>query len=129
MTHILVIEDEVKLARFLELELNYQGYEVSVAYDELTAMIATQKLRLDLIILDWMMPTLSHWEICHNLRSHAHNVPIILLATKEKLSDNYVEVGADDFVCKPFDIEELLVKVYTHLHRTQQVDAIDKSTT
>lgn len=125
MTHILLVEDEVKLARSLELELNYQGYEVSVAYDGLTAMIATQKLPLDLIILDWMIPTLSDGEICQRLRSHAHNVPIILLATKEKLSDNHVEVGADDFVCKPFDIEELLAKIYTHLHRTQPADAVD----
>jgi len=113
MTHILLVEDEVKLARFLELELNYQGYQVSVAYDELTAMIAMQKLRLDLIILDWTIPGLSKWEICHRLRSYAHNVPIILLVTQDKLSDNYVD--ADDYVYKPFDIEELLAKVCNHL--------------
>lgn len=126
MTHILLVEDEVKLARFLELELHYQGYQVSIAYDGLTAMIATQKLRLDLIILDWMIPGLSKWEICHHLRSHAHNTPIILLVTKDKLSDNHVDVGADDFVCKPFEIEELLVKVYNHLPRTQPADTVEQ---
>lgn len=62
MTHILLVEDEVKLARFLELELNYQGYQVSVAYDGLTAMIAARQLQLDLIILDGKIPGLSAWK-------------------------------------------------------------------
>ncbi|BAT54336.1 Response regulator receiver domain protein CheY [Nostoc sp. NIES-3756] len=120
MTHILLAEDEVKLAQFLELELNYQGYQVSVAYDGLTAMIATQKLQLDLIILDWMIPSLSGWEICHSLRSHANNIPIILLCHKHQLRDNYIDVGADDYLCKPFEVEELLAKVCTHLSKKQQ---------
>lgn len=124
MTHILLIEDEVKLARFIELELNYQGYEVGVAYDGLTALTAAQKLRLDLIILDWMLPGLSSREIYRRLRSTGNRVPIILLTAKDEVSDHVagLDTGADDYVVKPFSIEELLAKVSFHLRVTQKID-------
>lgn len=135
MTHILLVEDEVKLARFLELELNYQGYQVSIAYDGLTAIMAARKLHLDLIILDWTVAGLPGWEICHHLRSHANHVPIILLTTKDETSDSLspsvghrfsgLDTDADDYVVKPFNVEELLAKVCTHLQKSQQTDAAD----
>ncbi|MBD2346827.1 response regulator [Anabaena subtropica FACHB-260] len=135
MTHILLVEDEVKLARCLELELNYQGYQVSIAYDGLTAMMAARKLQLDLIILDWTVAGLSGWEICRRLRSTANNVPIILLTTKDETIDGSrptighgiagLDADADDYVVKPFNLEELLAKICTHLQRTQQADAAD----
>ncbi len=128
MTHILLVEDEVKLARFLELELNYQGYQVSVAYDGLTAMIAAGQLQLDLIILDWKIPGLSAWEICHRLRNSAKNIPIILLTVKDEVTARIagLDASAADYVVKPFNIEELLTKVCSHLRKTQQADAADK---
>jgi len=127
MTHILLVEDEVKLARFVELELNYQGYQVSVAYDGLTAITAVQKLHPDLVILDWMLPGLSGLEICRRLRSTDDQVPIILLTAKDEASDRIaaLDAGADDYVVKPFSVEELLDRVRTNLHRIKKTDAAD----
>ncbi|MBD2357091.1 response regulator transcription factor [Tolypothrix sp. FACHB-123] len=127
MTHILLVEDEVKLARFLELELNYEGYQVSVAYDGLTAITAAQKLHPDLVILDWMLKGLSGYETCHRLRSINEQVPIILLTVKDETSDRIVglDADADDRIVKPFCIEELVVIIRTHLRRTQRTNAAD----
>ncbi|MDZ7958369.1 MAG: response regulator transcription factor [Aulosira sp. DedQUE10] len=127
MTHILLIEDEVKLARSVELELNYEGYQVSVAYDGLTAITAVQKLHPDLVILDWMLPGLSGCEICRRLRSTDEQVPIIVLTTKDEASDRIaaLDAGANDYVVKPFSSEELLVTVNTHLCKIKQKEATD----
>ncbi|MCC5599895.1 response regulator transcription factor [Nostoc sp. CHAB 5714] len=127
MTHILLVEDEVKLARFVELELNYEGYQVSIAYDGLTALTAVRKLHLDLVILDWMLPGLSGLEICRCLRSIADKVPIILLTVKDEVSDRIagLDAGADDYLVKPFSVDELLARVGAHLRRSQQVDGAD----
>jgi DNA-binding response OmpR family regulator len=127
MTHILLVEDEVKLARFVELELNYEGYQVSIAYDALTALTAARKLHLDLVIVDWMLPGLSGLEICRRLRSIGDKVPIILLTVKDEVSDRIagLDAGADDYLVKPFSVDELLARVGTHLRRNQQVDGAD----
>ncbi|MEA5504604.1 response regulator transcription factor [Halotia wernerae UHCC 0503] len=127
MTHILLVEDEVKLARFVELELSYEGYQVSVAYDGLTALTAARELHPDLIILDWMLPGLSGLEICRRLRSTGDKVPIVLLTAKDEVGDRVagLDAGADDYVIKPFSVEELLARVRAHLRRNQEADAAD----
>ena len=127
MTHILLIEDEVKLARFVELELNYEGYQVSIAYDGLTALTAARELHLDLVILDWMLPGLSGSEICRRLRSIVDKVPIILLTVKDEISDRIagLDAGADDYLVKPFSIDELLARVGAHLRRSKQPESAD----
>ncbi|WP_445634342.1 Two component transcriptional regulator, winged helix family [Nostoc sp. DSM 114161] len=128
MTHILLIEDEVKLARFIESELNYEGYQVSIAYDGLTGLTAARELHLDLVILDLMLPGFSGLEICHRLRSISNEVPIILLTIKDEVSDRItgcLDAGADDYVVKPFSIDELLARVRTHLRRRDRVDTAD----
>lgn len=119
MTHILLVEDEVKLTRFIELELNYEGYQVSVAYDGLTAIMATQALQLDLVIVDETLPGRSGLEICHRLRSIDEQVPIILLIAKETMSDRItaLDTAVTDYVIKPFNIEELLTTVNTYLRK------------
>lgn len=125
MTHILLVEDEVKLARFIELELNYEGYQVSVAYDGLTALTAARELHLDLVILDLMLPGLSGLEICRSLRSIVDKVPIILLTVKDEVSDRIagLDTGANDYLIKPFSADELLARVGTHLQRSHQISA------
>ncbi len=127
MTHILLVEDEVKLARFIELELSYEGYQVSVAYDGLTALTAARELYLDLIILDWMLPGVSGLEICRRLRATGDKVPIILLTAKDEVSDRVagLDAGADDYVVKPFRLEELLARVRAHLRRSKETDSAD----
>lgn len=127
MTHILLVEDEVKLARFIELELNYEGYQVSVAYDGLTGLAAARELRLDLVILGWILPGLPGLEISRRLREMGNQVPIILLHAKDEVSDRTatLDAGADDYLVKPFSIEELLAIVRIHLQKKQNTQAAE----
>ncbi|EGJ29765.1 MULTISPECIES: response regulator transcription factor [Moorena] len=122
--HILVVEDETKLAQFIELELKYEGYEVSVAYDGLAGLGAARESNPDLVILDWMLPGISGPEICRRLRTTGNQVPIILLTAKDEVSDRVsgLDAGADDYVVKPFSVEELLARVRAHLRRNQTED-------
>ncbi len=124
MVHILVVEDEVKLARFIELELSYEGYQVSVTHDGLAGLVAARESHPDLVILDWMLPGLSGLEICRRLRATGDKVSIILLTAKDEVSDRVVglDAGADDYLVKPFSIEELLARVRAHLRRTHEED-------
>jgi DNA-binding response OmpR family regulator len=122
--HILVVEDELKLARFVELELGYEGYKVTVIHDGLTGLTTARESQHDLLILDWMLPGLSGLEICRRLRTNGDQVPVILLTAKDEVSDRVagLDAGADDYVLKPFSVEELLMRVRSHLRRTQEVD-------
>jgi DNA-binding response OmpR family regulator len=124
-THILLVEDEVKLARFVELELSYEGYQVSVAHDGLAGLTLAREKNPDLVILDWLLPGLPGLEVCRRLRSTGNKVPIILLTAKDEVSDRVagLDAGADDYVVKPFSVEELLARVRAHLRRTQEEDA------
>lgn len=123
-SHILVVEDEAKLARFIELELQYEGYRVSVAADGLAGLAAVRESHPDLVILDWMLPGISGLEICRRLRATGDKVPVILLTAKDEISDRVagLDAGADDYVVKPFSVEELLARVRTQLRRNQQDD-------
>ncbi|MBW4641103.1 MAG: response regulator transcription factor [Gloeocapsa sp. UFS-A4-WI-NPMV-4B04] len=122
--HILVVEDEVKLARFVELELSYEGYQVSVTHDGLSGLTAAREFHPDLVVLDWMLPGLSGLEICRRLRATGDKVPIILLTAKDEISDRVVglDAGADDYLIKPFSIEELLARIRAHLRRNHEED-------
>jgi DNA-binding response OmpR family regulator len=123
--NILLVEDEAKLARFVELELTYEGYNISVANDGLTGLTMARESPPDLVILDWMMPGMTGIEVCRRLRATGSKVPIILLTAKDEVSDRVtgLDAGADDYVVKPFSIEELLARVRAHLRRTQESDA------
>ncbi|MBD2386955.1 response regulator transcription factor [Cylindrospermum sp. FACHB-282] len=122
--HILLVEDEVKLARFVELELISEGYKISVAHDGMTGLTLARESSPDLAILDWMLPGLSGVEICRRLRATGNSVPVILLTAKDEVCDRVagLDAGADDYVVKPFSIEELLARIRAHLRRTQEPD-------
>jgi DNA-binding response OmpR family regulator len=121
---ILVVEDEVKLAQFIELELKYEGYEVTVVNDGLSGLSAARESHPDLIILDWMLPGISGLELCRRLRQTGDRVPVVLLTAKDEIGDRVagLDAGADDYVVKPFSVEELLARVRAHLRRTQEED-------
>ena len=121
---ILLVEDEVKLARFLELELTSEGYQITVAHEGIEGLTIARENSFDLLMLDWMVPGLSGIEICRRLRSTGNKVPIILLTAKDEVADRVagLDAGADDYVVKPFSIEELLARVRSNLRRTQEVD-------
>ena len=115
---ILVVEDESKIARFLELELKHEGYEVEIAYDGRSGLEKAQKGDIDLIILDLMLPLMSGIEVCRRIRKFS-DIPIIMLTAKDDISDKVtgLDSGADDYVTKPFAIEELLARIRVALKR------------
>ncbi len=122
--HILLVEDEIKLARFIELELQSEGYRVSVAHDGMSGLSLVRESEPDLAILDWMMPGLTGVELCRRLRSTGIKIPVILLTAKDEVGDRVtgLDAGADDYLVKPFSIEELLARIRAHLRRTQETD-------
>ncbi|MBN3870981.1 response regulator transcription factor [Nostoc sp. JL33] len=122
--NILLVEDEVKLARFVELELSSEGYNISVAHDGIAGLTLARELSPDLIILDWMLPGMSGLEICRRLRATGISIAVILLTAKDEVNDRVagLDAGADDYVVKPFSIEELLARIRAHLRRTQETD-------
>jgi len=124
-TRILIVEDEVKLARFIELGLMSEGYEITVAYDGMSGLALLRESPPDLAILDWMLPGLSGLEICRRLRATGNSLPVILLTAKDEISDRVagLDAGADDYVVKPFSIEELLARIRAHLRRKPENNA------
>lgn len=121
MPKILVIEDEHKIARFVELELTHEGYEVETAAEGRDGLNKALHWGPDLIILDLMLPGLSGIEVCRRVRQESQ-VPIIMLTAKDDVSDKVMglDMGADDYMTKPFAIEELLARIRTTLKRQQR---------
>ncbi len=118
MNKILIVEDERKIARFLELELMHEGYEVITAADGREGLQKALDENPDLLILDLMLPELSGIEVCRRLR-HDSDVPIIMLTAKDDVSDKVMglDMGADDYMTKPFAIEELLARIRVALRK------------
>lgn len=116
---ILLIEDEEKLARFVELELSYEGYTVVKAFDGRTGCDLALSEHFDLILLDIMLPELNGMEVLRRVRRKT-SVPVIMLTAKDSVSDKVsgLDLGADDYVTKPFAIEELLARIRTALRKT-----------
>lgn len=120
--HILVVEDEAKLAQFIKMELEFEDYQVTHAPDGFAGLSAAREIQPDLILLDWMLPGISGPEICRRLRQTGDKVPIIILTAKDEVSDRVtgLDAGADDYVVKPFSIEELLARVRASLRRDRE---------
>ena len=110
--HILIIEDEVKIARFLELELQHEGYEVSISHDGREGLNMTLSNHYDLLILDVMLPSLNGMEVLRRIRQSS-KLPIIMLTAKDDVMDKVMglDLGAQDYLTKPFAIEELLARI------------------
>lgn len=110
--HILIIEDEVKIARFLELELQHEGYEVSISHDGREGLNLALAHSYDLVILDVMLPSLNGMEVLRRIRQ-VSNLPIIMLTAKDDVMDKVMglDLGAQDYLTKPFAIEELLARI------------------
>lgn len=112
MSKILIVEDETKIARFVTLELEHEGYEVQAAHDGRSGLQMCETWHPDLLILDLMLPELSGIEVCRRLRQTS-DIPIIMLTAKDDVSDKVMglDMGADDYMTKPFAIEELLARI------------------
>ena len=119
---ILIIEDEEDLVKGLELNLVDEGYEVDYALNGKEGLEKALAEPPDLILLDIMMPGMDGLEVCRRLRENKMNVPILMLTAKGEEIDKVVglEIGADDYITKPFSIRELLVRLKAHLRRIQR---------
>ena len=109
---ILLVEDEEKLARMVELELNYEGYEVEKAPDGRKGLELARSGGFDLVLLDIMLPQLSGMEVLRRLRRESQ-IPVIMLTARDSVMDKVagLDSGADDYITKPFAIEELLARI------------------
>ena len=121
----MIVEDEAKIARFLELELKHEGYEVVTAIDGRTGLEKALTENIDLIILDIMLPKLSGIEVCRRVRQESQ-IPIIMLTAKDDVTDKVagLDMGADDYMTKPFAIEELLARIRVALNRRKQTSEV-----
>ena len=112
MAKILIVEDDVKIARFVELELRHEGYETETATDGRTGLMKALEPKTDLVLLDIMLPELSGMEVCRRIRQES-TVPVIMLTAKGDVTDKVagLDMGANDYMTKPFAIEELLARI------------------
>ena len=126
MAKILLVEDEEKLARFVELELTHEGYRVDKAFDGRAGLEKAEGGGYDLILLDIMLPGLNGLEVLRRLRKTSA-VPVIMLTARDAVMDkvNGLDTGADDYVTKPFSIEELLARIRVCLRRHADVDGLE----
>lgn len=122
MAKILIVEDESKIARFVELELKHEGYEVEIASDGRTGLEKALSGSVDLVVLDVMLPELNGIQVCQEIRKSGSRIPIIMLTAKDDVMDKVegLDNGADDYMTKPFAIEELLARIRVALSRKTQ---------
>lgn len=119
--HVLIIEDEVAMVRLLELELAYEGYDITVARDGLAGAEQALQGSYDLILLDLNLPGINGIEVCKRIRA-VKQTPIIMITARDTVSERVrgLDTGADDYVPKPFAIEELLARMRSLQRRMQQ---------
>lgn len=117
---ILIIEDDEAILTFLRRGLAYDGYQVDTAIDGQTGLLLARDNPPDLVVLDWMLPGLDGLEVCRRLRQGGP-VPILMLTAKDTVNDRVqgLDAGADDYMVKPFNLEELLARIRALLRRTR----------
>ena len=116
---VLVVEDDINIAELLRLYLQKDGFEVSHAADGGKAVEMAKEIQPDLVLLDIMLPVMDGWQVCRELRK-TMKMPIIMLTAKGETEDKVsgLEMGADDYIVKPFEVKELLARVHAVLRRT-----------
>ncbi len=124
MARILIVEDEEKIARFVTLELEHEGYQVEHAADGRTAVDLALERVYDLILLDVLLPQLNGMEVLRRVRKHK-DVPVIMVTARDAVMDKVagLDAGADDYLTKPFAIEELFARIRVALKRSEAVRA------
>lgn len=122
MARILIVEDEEKIARFVTLELEHEGYQVEHAADGRTAVDLALEREYDLILLDVLLPQLNGMEVLRRIRKHK-DVPVIMVTARDAVMDKVagLDAGADDYLTKPFAIEELFARIRVALKRAEAV--------
>ncbi|MFC2031995.1 response regulator [Chloroflexota bacterium] len=125
---ILVVDDEKRIVEIVQAYLERDGYQVITAYDGRSALELARNNSPDLIILDLMLPEVSGWDVCRELRRES-DVPIIMLTARDGTTDKIIglELGADDYVTKPFDPKEIISRVRAVLRRSEGKAAVSKA--
>ncbi len=118
--NILIVEDEVKIARFLQMELEYEGYRIETEGNGRRALERIMQEDYELVLLDLMLPEMDGIEICRRVRQISQ-IPIIMLTARDEVSDKVegLDIGADDYLTKPFAIQELLARIRVALRKTE----------
>lgn len=126
---VLVIEDEEKIARLLEIELEYEGYRVGKASSGTEGLEKYRSEKWNLILLDIMLPNMSGIEVLRRIRQHNALIPVILLTAKDSVEDKVsgLDLGANDYVTKPFQIEELLARIRAALRLSNTATIITET--
>ncbi|WP_153733170.1 response regulator transcription factor [Sporosarcina obsidiansis] len=126
---ILIVEDEESIARVLQLELEFEKYETGIAHTGTDGLILFREQEWDLVLLDLMLPGLNGLDVLRRIRSHDAYTPVLLLTAKNDVEDKVkgLDLGANDYITKPFEIEELLARIRTALRiagheKTEQED-------
>ena len=119
--HVLVVDDDPELRDFLSSELEVEGYACAVASTGQEALLQLRRERFDLVLLDWGLPDFSGVEVCQRLRASSNTTPVLMLTAHDDVSERVValDAGADDYLTKPFSINELLARVRAQLRRAQ----------
>lgn len=122
---ILIIEDEENIARVLQLELEFEGYKTSIAHTGLDGLIKYREKAWDLVLLDLMLPGLNGLDVLRRIRADETFTPVILLTAKNEIEDKVkgLDLGANDYVTKPFEIEELLARVRAAIRLSKHTGA------
>lgn len=123
---ILIVEDEKQMAMFLEMELTHEGYKVELVYDGKEGLKRVENREYDLILLDIMLPGLNGIEVCRRIRDFS-SIPIIMLTAKGEVTDKVfgLDAGANDYLTKPFAIEELLARIRVYKRENSLKDKSD----
>ncbi len=118
---LLVVEDEPTITEFLSTGLGYEGYDVEVATEGQTGLDLMKKQEFDIVLLDIMLSDIDGFEVCRRLRARGYTVPILMLTAKKEITDRVtgLDLGADDYMTKPFSFVELLARIRALLRRTK----------
>ena len=121
---VLVVDDDPRLRLFLTGELGVEGYLPREARDGQEALLELRRQPADLVLLDWQLPDFSGVEVCRRIRASGLTLPVLMLTGRDQVRDRVeaLDAGADDFVIKPFSLEELLARVRAHLRRRSFID-------
>ena len=116
---VVVVEDDINIAELLRLYLEKDGFAVTVSHDGAEGLRLAEELKPELVMLDIMLPGMDGWQVCRRLRQSS-KVPIIMLTAKGETEDKVqgLEMGADDYIVKPFEVKELLARIHAVLRRT-----------
>jgi two-component system OmpR family response regulator len=127
---VLVVDDEPTLAELVTMALRYEGWEVRSAGNGLTAVRLARDFRPDVVVLDVMLPDLSGLDVLRRLREHTPNLPVLFLTAKDAVEDRIagLTAGGDDYVTKPFSLEEVVLRLRALLRRTQVAESVAGST-